>query len=120
MNQFINDCFIYIFVLICFNMIRYILLITTLYILDPPYLNTKNHTYENIPENKLMYIFSEIFTNKNILYFGNDRNPFFILLEYLKERGFLEIDIKKSKKKNSHVINNEIIVSKKFTRDLVS
>ena len=88
----------------------------TLYILDPPYLNTKNHTYETIPENKLMYIFSEIFTNKNILYFGNDRNPFFILLEYLKERGFLDIDIKKSKKKNSHVVNNEIIVSKKYTR----
>ena len=82
----------------------------TLYIVDPPYLNTTNHTYESIDANHLLYIFSELFTNKNMIYFGSEKNDLFVLLEHLKDRKILDIDIVKTLRKNSHVMYYDIMI----------
>ena len=53
----------------------------TLFIIDPPYIGTKNYTYEEIDDKKLVEIFSILFTNRNMIYFGSNKNPLMDLLE---------------------------------------
>lgn len=82
---------------------------TTLYILDPPYINTINNTYQSIEEKKLLSIFNEIFTNKNLIYFGSDKNEMFNELEKMNLK---DINIIKTLRKNSHVLYYDIMVVK--------
>ena len=84
-----------------------------LFIIDPPYMCTKNYTYEEIAEEKLIEIFSLVFTNKNLFYFGSNRSPLFDLLELLSQKGLLDISVFKTKRKNSHVIYYDFMIVKK-------
>ena len=83
-----------------------------LFIIDPPYMCTKNYTYEEISEKKLIEIFAIVFTNRNLWYFGSNRCQLFDLLEILAEKGMLDAEIVKTKRKNSHVIYFDIMVVK--------
>ena len=85
----------------------------TLFIIDPPYIGTKNYTYEEIDDKKLVEIFSILFTNRNMIYFGSNKNPLMDLLEVLSRKGFLDITLINTKRKNSHVVYYDIMVIKK-------
>ena len=91
----------------------------TLFIIDPPYIGTKNYTYEEIDDKKLVEIFSILFTNRNMIYFGSNKNPLMDLLEVLSRKGFLDITLINTKRKNSHVVYYDIMVIKKERKECV-
>ena len=84
----------------------------TLYIIDPPYINTKNPTYKQIDERNLLNILCELFTNKNIIYFASDKNKYFPFIECLNEKGVIKVDITKTIRKNSNVHYTDYMVIK--------
>ena len=81
-----------------------------LYIIDPPYINTKNPTYEFIDYKSLLDIMTIIFTDKKHIYFGSNRNPILDLIGCLISKGLLNSKIFKTIRKNSHVRYIDIMI----------